>query len=74
MNSDMKVGDVVKVRGTRETYELGIQHQTGRVVATKCDGEIVHVALAYGRLVKLSAEEVQLETAIDKARRESRAL
>lgn len=65
----MNVGDLVKIKGTRETYELGLQHRVGKVVAVKAGGEIVHVALDGDRIAKLSIEEVCEPDARDVRRR-----
>lgn len=64
----LKIGDRVKIKGTKETYELGIQHRLGRVHALRADGELVDVILDLGRVVKLSAEEVVHPTERDLAR------
>jgi len=56
--NDLKLNDVVKVKGTKETYELGIQHRVGKVIRLRGDGELVDLLLHFGQVVKLSSDEV----------------
>ena len=58
------------IKGTRETYELGVQHRLGTVIALRAGGELVHVRLddASGRVLKLTSEEVLYATARDEER------
>ena len=65
----LKVGDRAKVRGTRETYDLGIQNKLGTIIEVRAGGELVHLQLDMGgRVCKLSCEEVTLATPIDETR------